>query len=611
MAVPSYATDLTDIYTDTDNFSTVGGGRVTATETDDYIQGNNCWSHDPFSSGIEGGIYDNTTAPTITADDCVYVWTKCDVAATLATHTAGGIQIIMGSSATAYDCFYVLGSDDYQYGGWKVIPVDPTLTPSTTVGTPTTNDHFGVRWNVPSTGAAKGYPMKIDAIRYGRSATVTAGEVANPATWAGLAAYDATGTRQWGICQPNDAGVEIQGIVNWGTASTACYFDDSSGLTVIIIDTEWTATDFTQIVVDHASTTFNLDGATIKALGTNNPGQLVFNNASTTAALDNCTFDSIGITTLRAGVTATNNKWKLSDTVTQNGATLDGCTFDKSTATVALVSDDIESVTDCTFNSDGTGHAVNLGTITATDTLNWDNYATGYVTGSTGTGTGTSGNETILVSVNSGQVLTINVGSGYTIPSVKNDGTGSINVVAGQVTTSVTVQDINTDTLLEDATVLVWVTDNTNYFFEATPTSITGSGTTATVTHTGHGMSTGDNVIISGVTNDDRYNGAFSVTVTGTNTYTYTTESTIVSTPASGTIKATFAVINDITTATGTVTDTRSWSASQAIAGRVRKGTYDASPPAGTVSYYIQGKVGGTISTTNGFDTTVSMVRDE
>jgi len=56
MAVPAYITDLNDIYIDAENFSVVGGGRVTDVETDDFIQGNNCWSHDPFSSGIEGGM---------------------------------------------------------------------------------------------------------------------------------------------------------------------------------------------------------------------------------------------------------------------------------------------------------------------------------------------------------------------------------------------------------------------------------------------------------------------------------------------------------------------------------------------------------------------------
>ena len=102
MAVPAYATDLNDIFIDGGGtaWTLVGGGRQTDPETDDYIQGSSCWSHDPFSSGIEGGVYNSTE--TVASSDAVFVWIKCDVIATLATHAAGGMQVLIGSSATAY-----------------------------------------------------------------------------------------------------------------------------------------------------------------------------------------------------------------------------------------------------------------------------------------------------------------------------------------------------------------------------------------------------------------------------------------------------------------------------------------------------------------------------
>lgn len=332
MAVPAYATDLNDIYLDTDNFSVVGGGRVTAAETDDYIQGSNCWSHDPFSSGIEGGMYDDTTAPTITTDDCVFIWTKCDVAATLASHAAGGIQIIMGTSATAYDCFYALGSDDYQYGGWKCIPVDPTKTPSTSVGTPGSYDHFGVRWNVPSTGASKGYPMKIDAIRYGRNLEITAGDSGTPATWNAVAVYDSTTTRQWGICQPTNSGAEIQGRIYWGTAAAFVYSRDSNR-TITIIDTEWTSTDFTQLIFAHASNDIVWDNVGLLALGTNNRG-IIDVTANGAVTWTNSVFQDIDITNLLAGCTFDGSKWLSCNEVTAGGASLVNCKI--LTPTVAI-----------------------------------------------------------------------------------------------------------------------------------------------------------------------------------------------------------------------------------------------------------------------------------
>lgn len=73
-------------------------------------------------------------------------------------------------------------------------------------------------------------------------------------------------------------------------------------------------------------------------------------------------------------------------------------------------------------------------------------------------------------------------------------------------------------------------------YASASVTSITRSGTTATVTQTSHGYSTGDWVLIRGAT-DPRYNGPFQVTNTGTNTYTITL-SADPGASASGTITA-------------------------------------------------------------------------
>lgn len=324
MAAPSYATDLVDIYTDTDNFSLVGGGRVTAAETDDYIQGSNCWSHDPFSSSIEGGVYDTVTAPTIASGSVVLIWTKCDVVATLATHANGGVQGLMGNSATALKCYYLYGSDDAQDGKWLCIPIDPTKTPSTNIGTPSgTLDHFGIRWNVPSTGASKGYPMKIDAIRHGKTIEITAGDGTTPATWTATAIYDFTTARRWGLVHVTNSGAAIQGNVYWGTAATAVYSREANK-TIEIINTEWTDTDFTQIIFAHASNDVVWDNISIKALGTSNRG-IIDVTANGAITWTNSVFEGIDITNLLASSTFDGSKWLSTNEVTAGGASLLGC----------------------------------------------------------------------------------------------------------------------------------------------------------------------------------------------------------------------------------------------------------------------------------------------
>ena len=78
-------------------------------------------------------------------------------------------------------------------------------------------------------------------------------------------------------------------------------------------------------------------------------------------------------------------------------------------------------------------------------------------------------------------------------------------------------------------------TVNLGQLRSAAVSSITRSGTTATVTTaTAHGFTTGQKVVISGATQAD-YNGAFTVTVTSSTVFTYTVANSP-TTPATGTI---------------------------------------------------------------------------
>ena len=69
--------------------------------------------------------------------------------------------------------------------------------------------------------------------------------------------------------------------------------------------------------------------------------------------------------------------------------------------------------------------------------------------------------------------------------------------------------------------------------------TITRVSTTATVSCTAHGFSTGDSVIIAGAT-PSGYNGTYTVTVVDANTFTYTCSGAL-ATPATGNIYCAFA----------------------------------------------------------------------
>jgi hypothetical protein len=171
------------------------------------------------------------------------------------------------------------------------------------------------------------------------------------------------------------------------------------------------------------------------------------------------------------------------------------------------------------------------------------------------------------------------------------------------VATTITVQDLATGLDIEGANVLVWVTNNANYFYQAL-VSITGVGTTATVTHNTHGLSTGEYVIIKGVTNDDDYNGVYQITVSNENQYTYTATETLEASSAEGTsITSTFAIINGATNSSGIISDSRSLNADQPVAGWVRKSS--------DTPYYQQGTISGTIDSDSGLSVTLQLARDE
>jgi hypothetical protein len=125
---------------------------------------------------------------------------------------------------------------------------------------------------------------------------------------------------------------------------------------------------------------------------------------------------------------------------------------------------------------------------------------------------------------------------------------------------------------------------------------------TATVTHTTHDLASNDNVIIEGA-NEDVYNGVYQITVSDANTYTYTTNEAISTSPATGTITSTFAILNTTTDGSGQATDSRTYSSDQDVEGWVRKSS--SSP------YYKQQPIDEQVDSSSGLSITAQLISDE
>jgi hypothetical protein len=195
--------------------------------------------------------------------------------------------------------------------------------------------------------------------------------------------------------------------------------------------------------------------------------------------------------------------------------------------------------------------------------------------------------------------LTIYMNDGSDATTYNNDSTGSVYLV-NAVTVTVTALDATTLSEVVGARVLLWA-DTGGSLPSGASVSITRSGTTATVTHTSHGYSTGQKVWIKGAA-QQQYNGVFSITVTGANTYTYTVDDSP-TTPATGTITATTVILDGTTDANGQVsTSTFNYAGVQPVLGKVRKGT--------SAPLYKNAPLVGSI-TSAGYDVSAFLVPDE
>ncbi len=201
---------------------------------------------------------------------------------------------------------------------------------------------------------------------------------------------------------------------------------------------------------------------------------------------------------------------------------------------------------------------------------------------------------------NAANTLTINaVNSTYGSIVDPGTGNGETNWVANPVALTYTVKDAFDDLVEQDVAVTIKAAAAGPLPFEDSVT-ITRSGSTATVSHTGHGLTTGQKVAIEGA-DQNEYNRIKTITVTGANSYTYQVSGTP-ATPATGTITATAVIIDGLTDASGQISDSRTYSSNQDFTGILRKGT--------GIPIFKEKVVSGTIDKDSGTSITETLSRD-
>lgn len=628
MAAPSYTEDLTDLATGDESTGwvemtgSIGGNAYSAQGAPayqdpdyPYIQGSYSVTQDCSKDTSVGSLAYNNGAGTggHGTDGAYLVWQNYMVASNVGTYAQGGFQIIVGSGVADFDAWYVGGSDKapYPYGGWFNGAVNTTVTADGTAGTPTATEQYIGGAVYVTTGSSKGEVHNVDVIRYGRcSAIFEFGDLGNGyATIDGFATQNDNNSNRWGLIQKTAGGYLWKGRMSLGTSTNAVDFRDSNK--VIFID--WTpkvTANFNLIECINASSNIEMLGFTFICLDTTtaSKGRFLMTNqcdvdltGSTFVDMDTFVFDQgVGKT-----VTIDECTFRRCNDITAGGASFLGATIVGST----VAADSAALVWDGSVDPDGyldnmvidsTGspnaiHAIEFDTTSATSiTLRGIDFS--------GFNASSGQNDSAFNILRTSGTVTINLvgcSSDVSLSSSYKTAGATVVIVEDPVTTKVIAQTSD-GTKVSGARVFLEADSGGSVPYQAS-VSITQSAGTATVSHTAHGFSTNQYVVIRGA-NEEEYNKVVQITVTGANSYTYSVDSGA-SSPATGSPVCSAVICYGLTDVNGEVTDSRTFASTQPVKGWIRK---TSSAP-----YYKTAPLSGSISNTAGATFTGVMILDQ
>lgn len=596
-----------------------GGGPSPASEAPLAYQGGLTVNQKQQNTARRGIQYDPASGAVDMTAAANRLWLiKCYIADFADLNATYGCEIRLGSSNSAYYQYNVAGSAAKRavfstypaQGGYLLIALDPNISGwrDATVGSPdlTAVDYFAFLAAMIA-GNAKSENLALDAIDVGTGLQLYAGDGGSAdGTYQDFVTADqGTVNNRWGYVSQVAGMILVRGMLVIGrnnTTPTATEFVTSTDTVIVYPDGYHSAGLFgTTVDLGHSSTLVTISNTQIgrgSITTEDTRPDFIFTgtsgSASVSATLTN--FRNITLTST-VDVDGANIQCKL---LTQaSGEIQNSIVRTLSLTNVAtLVTPTLGTTSglhDTEFVETGAGHALEF-TTTGSKTLTGITF-TDYG-GTPGSNlTSSSGASDAAVLNSSGGLVTLNITGGNS-PSVRNTAS-STTLVVNTVSVVVNVTDENSSALQNAR---VWLEADTGGDLPAgeTVTSISRSGSTATVSHTAHGIPDGTDVVIRGAV-EDEYNGQFTITSTGANSYTYTVSGTP-STPATGTITSTSVIINELTTAGGVADNTaHSYTSDQPVIGWVRKAT--SSP------YYKNAGISGTILT-SGLTINVKMVRD-
>jgi hypothetical protein len=500
----------------------------------------------------------------------------------LQTQANGGIRLFAQDTGGAIGYWYLGGIDTYD-GGWVLLQVDMDRAFDANGGADpnrTIINRVGFALNL--TGAPRNATNTwYDYLVRGNGLTITGGTSGDPINWDGVATVDAA-NGYGAVRRVNGVYFVNTNLIIGGTTTT--FFEDTNQ--IVVFENQPVNADLYKIEPQGTgTTTFNLTNTVVKSASTNSRFDLLLNNANLNAlTFTGNTVANADSVQFKAGQSVTGCVFQGCNQINPSTATFTGNTVAGYTGTDgALLWPGGTSVANCTFKDNSRAIEVTQAANQTYDALIFENNTF----------------DTHLD--NGGTSIDISKNNGSNPTTFTATGGGTVSYVGASVTTRVTAQTA-TGTRISDAQVYVAsAADVVSGLPYNDTVTISNSGTTATVTHTAHGMVTGDKVVIKGASHPAN-RGVFTITVTGANTYTYTMGSAPGSNPT-GTITSTFVYLSGTTDVNGQISMSRVLPTDQAVVGWVRKSS--------SAPYYKQGPVSGTVTSAGGANFTAVMAPDE
>lgn len=475
-------------------------------------------------------------------------------------------------------------------GGWLRVWVENNVGGTTAAGTYTASQTrcYGAMVSFSSAPGGTSPNLILDSADFlsggGAALTLTG----TSGLWSDFTTADENTTNQYGVMRNVGGVFNLFARVRLGSSGSSLVFDDANFTIVFpqqsLVSDSWMGID---VDIQNASSNIDWAGGVIRSSGAKK-GDLVVIGTSGTFDATGMTLAALRLVTLTSKAVIINSAFIGCGQIDAEGATLTSCRvsgYEGATDTAALKWDqnvDPDGKLDGMAFTKGTAstHAIEFGaTAPTTMTLN-DVIFSGYNASNAATDSAL-----LFADRGSDTTWTINV-EGGTTPSYKKVRAGdTVNIVTGTRTVKARVTD-DSGAAIENARVFLPVSASGSLPFDASVT-ISNSGSTATVTHTSHGLSSNDKVFIEGASLAAN-NGVFTITVTGVNTYTYTMASSPGSSPT-GTITSTFVWLFGLTNVSGEISATRVVPADQAVSGWARKST--------SAPYYKTGPITGTVVT--------------